>query len=114
MLEAVGFPVAVNAETKLAAIARRRGWLIGHWTKSDGAPNRTIPIGPRTCADPAQATSCRHAGNAAAEPLEFPWHLTLETVHLDRASSSTSTNRRRCCSTTATTSGSNSQPIAPG
>ena len=50
MLEAVGFPVAVNAETKLAAIARRRGWLIEHWTKSDGAPNRTIPIGPRTCA----------------------------------------------------------------
>ncbi len=46
MLEAVGFPVAVNAETKLAAIARRRGWLIEHWSKSAGAPNRTIPIGP--------------------------------------------------------------------
>ncbi|MEC7403193.1 MAG: HAD-IB family hydrolase [Actinomycetota bacterium] len=52
MLEAVGFPVAVNAETKLAAIARRRGWLIEHWTKSDGAPNRTIPIGPRTLRGP--------------------------------------------------------------
>jgi len=46
MLEAVGFPVAVNAETKLAAIARRRGWLIEHWSKSRGAPNRAIPIGP--------------------------------------------------------------------
>lgn len=48
MLEAVGFPVAVNAETKLASIARRRGWLIEHWSKSAGAPNRVIPIGPRT------------------------------------------------------------------
>ena len=48
MLEAVGFPVAVNAETKLAAIARRRGWLIEHWAKSPGAPNRVVPIGPRT------------------------------------------------------------------
>ena len=52
MLEAVGFPVAVNAETKLASIARRRGWLIEHWSKSDGAPNRTIPIGPRTLRGP--------------------------------------------------------------
>lgn len=48
MLEAVGFPVAVNAETKLASIARRRGWLIEHWSKSSGAPNRVVPIGPRT------------------------------------------------------------------
>ncbi|MEM9203653.1 MAG: SDR family oxidoreductase [Actinomycetota bacterium] len=52
MLEAVGFPVAVNAETKLAAIARRRGWLIEHWSKSAGAPDRTIPIGPRTLRGP--------------------------------------------------------------
>ena len=48
MLEAVGFPVAVNAESKLASIARRRGWLIEHWSKSKGAPNRVLPIGPRT------------------------------------------------------------------
>ena len=52
MLEAVGFPVAVNAETKLAAIARRRGWLIEHWSKSAGAPDRTVPIGPRTLRGP--------------------------------------------------------------
>ncbi len=48
MLEAVGFPVAVNAETKLASIARRRGWLVEHWRRSAGAPNRVLPIGPRT------------------------------------------------------------------
>ena len=53
MLEAVGFPVAVNAETKLASIARRRGWLIEHWTKSAGAPNRFLPIGPRANRGPA-------------------------------------------------------------
>ena len=42
MLEAVGFPVAVNAETKLAAIARRRGWLIEHWSKSAGTPGNSL------------------------------------------------------------------------
>ena len=31
MLEAVGFPVAVNPEAKLAAIARRRGWHVEQW-----------------------------------------------------------------------------------
>ena len=85
MLEAVGFPVAVNAETKLAAIARRRGWLIEHWTKSDGAPNRTIPIGPRTLRGPLRKQRvAAMQRRAPAEPLEFPWHLTPETVHLDR------------------------------
>ena len=52
MLEAVGFPVAVNAESKLASIARRRGWLIEHWSKSAGAPSRVIPIGPTTVRGP--------------------------------------------------------------
>ena len=47
MLEVVGFPVAVNPETKLAAIARRRGWLIEHWTTSRGAPVKTLPLAPR-------------------------------------------------------------------
>jgi len=46
MLEVVGFPVAVNPETKLASIARKRGWLIEHWDKSKGAPSRVLPIGP--------------------------------------------------------------------
>ena len=38
MLEAVGFPVAVNPETRLAAIARKRGWLVEHWAKASGGP----------------------------------------------------------------------------
>ena len=46
MLEAVGFPVAVNPETKLAALARRRGWLIENWSKSAGAPSKTLPMAP--------------------------------------------------------------------
>ncbi len=45
MLEIVGFPVAVNPETRLATLARKRGWLIENFTKSDGAPRKTIPIG---------------------------------------------------------------------
>jgi HAD superfamily hydrolase (TIGR01490 family) len=46
MLEAVGFPVAVNPETKLATIARKRGWLIEEFSKAPGAPRRLVPIAP--------------------------------------------------------------------
>jgi fatty acyl-CoA reductase len=46
MLEAVGFPVAVNPETRLAALARKRGWLVEHFDKADGAPAPPLPIGP--------------------------------------------------------------------
>lgn len=46
MLEAVGFPVAVNPETRLAAIARKRGWLVENWSKAPGAPKPLLPIGP--------------------------------------------------------------------
>jgi alcohol-forming fatty acyl-CoA reductase len=47
MLEAVGFPVAVNPETRLATIARKRGWLIEDFSKSPGAPRRLVPLAPR-------------------------------------------------------------------
>ncbi|HEX9258902.1 MAG TPA: HAD-IB family phosphatase [Acidimicrobiales bacterium] len=47
MLEAVGFPVAVNPETRLAAIARKRGWLVEHWDKAPGVPRPLLPMGPR-------------------------------------------------------------------
>lgn len=46
MLEAVGFPVAVNPETRLAAIARKRGWLVENWEKSPGGPRPRLPLGP--------------------------------------------------------------------
>jgi HAD superfamily phosphoserine phosphatase-like hydrolase len=51
MLEAVGYPVAVNAEPKLAAIARKRGWHIEQWTREPGAPRPLLPLAPRP-ADP--------------------------------------------------------------
>ena len=44
LLEAVGFPVAVNPETRLAAIARKRGWLVEHWSKAPGGPRPLLPI----------------------------------------------------------------------
>lgn len=47
MLEAVGFPVAVNPETRLAAIARKRGWLVESWEKAAGVSRPLLPIGPR-------------------------------------------------------------------
>jgi len=46
LLEAVGFPVAVNPETRLAAIARKRGWLVEDWKKASGAPKPLLPLGP--------------------------------------------------------------------
>ncbi len=45
MLEAVGFPVAVNPETKLATLARRRGWLVENFDKAPGAPRKLLPLG---------------------------------------------------------------------
>ena len=45
LFEAVGYPVAVNPETRLATIARKRGWLVEHWSKSAGAPKPFLPIG---------------------------------------------------------------------
>jgi HAD superfamily hydrolase (TIGR01490 family) len=47
MLEAVGFPVAVNPETRLAAIARKRGWLVEHFAKAPGGPGKLLPLAPR-------------------------------------------------------------------
>jgi HAD superfamily hydrolase (TIGR01490 family) len=46
MLEAVGFPVAVNPEARLSAIARRRGWHVEHWSKAQGGSHRPLPLGP--------------------------------------------------------------------
>jgi fatty acyl-CoA reductase len=47
MLEAVGFPVAVNPEMRLAALARKRGWLVEQFAKSPGSARTLVPIGPR-------------------------------------------------------------------
>jgi alcohol-forming fatty acyl-CoA reductase len=47
MLDIVGFPVAVNPETRLAALARKRGWLVEHWSKADGDSGKLLPIGRR-------------------------------------------------------------------
>ena len=54
MLEAVGFPVAVNPETRLAAIARKRGWLVEHWDKAAGAPAAAPADRPRVAARPTR------------------------------------------------------------
>jgi hypothetical protein len=47
MLEAVGFPVAVNPETRLSALARKRGWLVEIFDKAPGGPNPPIPLAAR-------------------------------------------------------------------
>ena len=47
MLEAVGYPVAVNPETRLVTIAEKRGWLTEDWPKTAGAPKPLLPMGQR-------------------------------------------------------------------
>ncbi len=46
MLEAVGFPVAVNPEVRLASLARKRGWLTEDFAKAGGMTNRLLPLAP--------------------------------------------------------------------
>ena len=57
MLEAVGFPVAVNPETRLAAIARKRGWLVEQWSRAPGGPRPLLPIGPLLSARERRASA---------------------------------------------------------
>ncbi len=45
MLEAAGTAVAVNPDTKLRQLARRRGWLIEEWSRARGYGNIFLPIG---------------------------------------------------------------------
>jgi HAD superfamily phosphoserine phosphatase-like hydrolase len=44
LLECVGYPVAVNPDSRLAAIARRRGWPVEHWDRAATRP--LLPMGP--------------------------------------------------------------------
>jgi alcohol-forming fatty acyl-CoA reductase len=46
MMEAAGYPVAVNPETKLAAIARKRGWHVENWPRAGGYRRPVLPMGP--------------------------------------------------------------------
>lgn len=51
MLDVVGFPVAVNPETRLAAIARKRGWLVEQWSPAKGTPAPLLPLSRRSDAE---------------------------------------------------------------
>jgi len=46
LLEAVSFPVAVNPDTKLATIARRRGWLVELFEPAPGGEHKILPVAP--------------------------------------------------------------------
>ncbi|MGH9066879.1 MAG: HAD-IB family hydrolase [Acidimicrobiales bacterium] len=79
MLEAVGHPVAVNAEAKLATVARKRGWHTEHWSRSPGGPRPLLPIGPllprsertaRTARNRLPARAGRAGRTGGAEPAE--------------------------------------------
>lgn len=46
LLEAVGFPVAINPDTKLATLARRRGWLVENFEPAPGGEHKILPVAP--------------------------------------------------------------------
>ena len=46
LLEAAAFPVAVNPEARLSALARKRGWLVEHFEKSKGGSDPMLPLAP--------------------------------------------------------------------
>ena len=69
MLEAVGFPVAVNPETRLAAIARKRGWLVEHWSKAAGRPTAAAADRPAAAAS-ASADGSSHETDLRAQAGE--------------------------------------------
>lgn len=72
LLEAVGHPVAINPEAKLSAIARRRGWLIEHWSTSTGAGRPWLPL----------ARPLRDGGHDTALPARH--HLSIVHSGNDR------------------------------
>ncbi len=47
MLEAAGYPVAVNPDARLSAIARRRGWHVENWSKAASGVRPFAPLAPR-------------------------------------------------------------------
>jgi len=59
LLEAAGYPVAVNPEARLSALARKRGWLVEHFDKAKGGTHPLLPIGPAWTQ--ATATASRSA-----------------------------------------------------
>ncbi|MCO8128417.1 HAD-IB family phosphatase [Acidimicrobiia bacterium EGI L10123] len=62
LLEAAGFPVAVNPEARLSALARKRGWLVEHFDKAKGGSHPLLPIGPSWNQTTAVATRTATSG----------------------------------------------------
>jgi phosphoserine phosphatase len=72
MLEAVGHPVAVNPEAKLATIARKRGWHVEHWSRAPGGPRPLLPIGRRPAGPLAPVPTVLALAGAAGPALAAP------------------------------------------
>jgi len=72
MLELVGFPVAVNPETRLSALARKRGWLVEHWDRASGAAAPALPLGGRWSDDPGRTPLLERLVNAGSGPSGRP------------------------------------------
>jgi HAD superfamily hydrolase (TIGR01490 family) len=68
MLEVVGYPVVVNPEARLSAIARRRGWHVEHWARASGGSAPLLPLGPLDRRRPGADRTMPGAALRAARP----------------------------------------------
>ena len=75
MLEVVGFPVAVNPETRLSALARKRGWLVEQWDRASGAPGGLLPLGGHWSGDHTRTPLLERLVNAGSGS-SIPDHST--------------------------------------
>jgi fatty acyl-CoA reductase len=66
MLELVGFPVAVNPETRLSALARKRGWLVEQWDPAAGGPTGALPLAGRWSPGPGRTPLLERLVNAGS------------------------------------------------
>jgi HAD superfamily hydrolase (TIGR01490 family) len=64
MLEAAGYPVAVNPEPKLATIARRRGWPIENWDRQRGGPWNPLALSTRATGNRTHPSLASRTGRA--------------------------------------------------
>ena len=75
-------PVAVNPETKLAAIARSRGWLVEHWDKRRRRPPQAPPDRPLAARTPSELGAA--IGRSRHCCPQFGWSGPVKALLFER------------------------------
>lgn len=86
LLNAVGFPFAVNPSPELCALAREKGWPILHWTESL-SPDQSSSM-PKVSASPSRSTDSSGRISARSPEKSSDWSTPRSTKKRDGSSSS--------------------------